>query len=149
MSQQRTLIANWGPVIVWAAMIFYFSTESFSSSQTSRFFGPVLEWVIPGLSPLQFEIFHFTIRKLGHWTEYFIFAFVVFRALRREFRSYSSLRHSALTVIIIFLYAVSDELHQAFVPSRSASFSDVLLDSFGGLSAIVWLALVAKWTKKT
>jgi VanZ family protein len=149
MSQPRTFIANWGPAILWAAIIFYFSTESFSSSQTSQLFGPVLGLFFPGISPRQFEIFHLAIRKLGHWTEYFILALLVFRAFRCEFHSYSWVRHAAFTAIIIFLYAISDELHQAFVPSRTASFADVLLDSFGGLSAIGWLAVVAKRTKKT
>ena len=96
------------------------------------------------MSAHQFEVIHLTIRKLGHWSEYFIFAILVHRALRYRPGSYSKLLHNAFTAIIIFVYAISDELHQAFVPSRTASVADVLLDSFGGVCALLWLSL---WRK--
>ena len=136
--------ASWGPVVLWAAVIFSFSTESFSSPETSRILGPALNWFFPSMSAHQFEVIHLTIRKLGHWSEYFIFAILVHRALRYRPGSYSKLLHNAFTAIIIFVYAISDELHQAFVPSRTASVADVLLDSFGGVCALLWLSL---WRK--
>jgi len=140
----RTFFENWGPVVGWAALIFYFSTESFSSSVTSQAFGPIVIWLIPGLSADQLDAIHWLIRKLGHWTEYFVFAVFIHRALCHQFSRHSELRHSTSTAAIIFLYAISDELHQAFVPSRTASFGDVLLDSFGGVCALLWLSL---WRK--
>jgi VanZ family protein len=134
--KDRAFLGNWGPVVGWAALIFYFSTESFSSPETSQAFGPIVTWLIPGLSADQLDTIHWLIRKLGHWSEYFIFAVLVRRALRHQFGAHSEGRHSRATAVIIFLYAVSDELHQAFVPNRTATFSDVLLDSFGGVCAL-------------
>jgi VanZ family protein len=136
-----TLLANWGPVALWATLIFYFSTASFSASETSQILEPAINWFFPAISADQFLIIHLSIRKLGHWGEYFVFAILVLRALRRQWRGYTELRHSALTMVIVFLYAASDELHQLFVPYRTASFADVLLDSVGGICAIIWMFL--------
>ena len=124
------LLANWGPVVLWAALIFCFSTEFFSMSRTSQ---------IPR-SAHQLDAIHRVIRKLGHWSEYFIFSILVLRALRHQFNR-SELYHGALTIVMVLLYGISDELHQAFVPNRTASFRDVLIDLLGGICAIFWLAL--------
>jgi len=135
------LFTNWAPVVFWAVLIFYFSTGSFSGQETSQILEPALNWFFPGISMGQFEIAHLTIRKLGHLGEYFIFAGLVFRALRRQLQEYRDLHHNALTMGIVFLYAGSDELHQLFVPNRTASFADVLLDTLGGACAVACLFL--------
>ena len=132
----RGFLANWGPAVLWAGLIFWFSTESFSASQTSGILEPALKWLIPGITARQFETIHLIVRKLGHWSGYFVLAVLIIRALRDQFSNYSELRVSAVTAILIFLYALSDELHQSFVPNRTASFSDVLIDLFGGTCAI-------------
>jgi VanZ family protein len=49
------------------------------------------------------------------------------------------LRHGAFTLVFIFVYALSDEFHQTFVPSRTASFVDVMIDVLGGICGIFWL----------
>src|ERR1700756_3023618 len=97
-----TLFANWAPVAFWAALIFYFSTGSFSGQETSQILEPALNWFFPGISMGQFEMVHLTIRKLGHWGEYFIFAVLVFRALHRQWREHRDLHHNALTMGIVF-----------------------------------------------
>ena len=142
-----TLFANWAPVAIWAALIFYFSAGSFSAQDTSQILQPALNWFFPGISMDQFEIVHLTIRKLGHLGEYFIFAVLVFRALRRQRNEYRDLHHNTLTIGIVFLYAGSDELHQLFVPNRTASFADVLLDTLGGACAVVCMALYRRRKK--
>ncbi|HTN70257.1 MAG TPA: hypothetical protein VMO00_04140, partial [Methylomirabilota bacterium] len=67
----RGFLASWGPVVLWAAVIFCFSTDSFSSAETSQIVAPALYWLIPGITSYQLEIIHLAIRKLGHWSEYF------------------------------------------------------------------------------
>jgi VanZ family protein len=145
----RALLANWGPVILWAALLFGFSTESFSSSQTSQILEPTLQSLFPAISAHQLEAIHLIIRKLGHWSEYFVFSTLLLRALRHQYNGGSDFGQNALTAGIVFLYALSDELHQAFVPNRTASFGDVLIDLCGGLCAIFWLNLRRKRRKKT
>jgi VanZ family protein len=65
----------------------------------------------------------------------------VLRALRRQWRGYPGLRHNAVTIGLVFLYAGSDELHQLFVLYRTASFADVLLDTLGGVCGVIWMLL--------
>ena len=78
-------------------------------------------------------------RKLGHWTEYFILAVLIMRALRKETGKNWELRHAVHTLIFILIYALSDELHQVFVPSRTASFGNVMIDVLGGICGILWM----------
>jgi hypothetical protein len=80
----RTKIKNWLPVVAWAGLIFFFSTEQFSSSNTSPIVGTLAFWIFPGISSETIETVHLTIRKLGHWTEYFVLAVLMLRALRNE-----------------------------------------------------------------
>jgi VanZ family protein len=136
-----TFLANWAPVALWAALIFYFSTGSFSAPETSHILEPALNWLFPGISADQFAAIHLLIRKLGHWGEYFVFAILVLRALRRQWRGSPGLRHTAVTIGLVFLYAGLDELHQLFVPYRTASFADVLLDTLGGVCGVIWMLL--------
>ena len=85
-------------------------------------------------------------RKLGHWTEYFVLAVLILRALRNETGKRWELRHAALTLVFIFVYALSDELHQVFVPSRTASFGDVMIDVLGGICGILWMVWYRRGT---
>lgn len=78
-------------------------------------------------------------RKFGHWTEYFVLAVLMLRALRNETGKTWELRHAVYTLVFILLYALSDELHQTFVPSRTASFGDVMIDVLGGICGILWI----------
>ena len=120
-----------------------FDTIAFFSKHRS--FGglrhcPVVSF--PGGS--QIETINLFVRKLGHWSEYFLLAILVLRALDRNAADRSALRSSVVTVVWVFLYAVTDEFHQYFVPSRMASFADVLLDSFGGHPPVFFLTPVSE-----
>jgi len=81
------------------------------------------------------------IRKLGHFGEYFVLSILVLRALRQETHHRIARRHIALGLSLSALYAISDELHQALVPNRSASIIDVLIDVSGGICGTLWFHL--------
>lgn len=132
----------WCLVIGWMALIFWFSGASFSAAHTAPMFGPLLMRLFPAITPEQIEIVHFAIRKLGHWTEYFVLAVLILRALTVGARAASLFRHAALAVLGATLFALSDEWHQAFVPGREASLADVTLDSFGALCGAALFALM-------
>jgi VanZ family protein len=51
---------------------------------------------------------------------------------------------AGLALAIVFAYAAGDELHQVFVPSRTAQVSDVLIDTSGGAAALLLLWLRRK-----
>jgi VanZ family protein len=143
----KRFIQNWMPFIVWASLIFVFSTDAFSSDNTADILEPVLRHVFPQLAARHIERIHSLIRKFGHFSEYFLFARLLMRALRNEIGAQKTSRRYALSILITILYATSDELHQAFVPSRTASALDVLIDSIGGICGILSSYLRDRRTK--
>ena len=133
----RSLLKYWIPVIAWAGLIFFFSTNSFSASNTSRIITPILHWIHPDITEEGVSAVHFVVRKLGHWSEYFFFALLLMRALNPTSSRRWEFRHALYAALVIFLYACSDEFHQSFIPSRSASLNDSFLDFFGGVCGLV------------
>jgi VanZ family protein len=132
------LVKEWLPAVLWAAAIFVFSTDLFSDTHTAGVIGPNLRFLFPGISPENLEQIHFLIRKLGHFSEYFILSVLLMRALRQENSGRTEPRHLLISFAIATLYAISDEFHQSFVRSRGANFIDVLIDMCGGISGIFW-----------
>jgi VanZ family protein len=75
--------------------------------------------------------FSFVIRKLAHWSEYFILAVLLMRALNARSAGLIAKRHMLWSVIWAVIYGVIDEWHQSFVLSRQARVADVIIDSVG------------------
>ncbi len=84
----------------------------------------------------------YPIRKLAHFTEYMILAFTIFLAVSQSF-SIKKPWSLVFTEIITFIYACSDEAHQLFVSERAGSFKDVIIDSCGGLMAVLIIIIIA------
>jgi VanZ family protein len=131
-------IKNWLPVVAWAGLIFYFSTDQLSSLNTVEIFGFLMSWLFPDMPTEDIEPVHGTLRKLGHWGEYFVLSVLFLWALQNETGRKWKLRHAVLTLVFILLYALGDEFHQSFVPSRTASFGDVTIDVLGGICGVAW-----------
>ena len=93
--------------------------------------GHWLHALLPASIPeAQFETIHFAIRKASHLIEYAIFGALLFRAIRAG-RAGWSWRWALAAIAIAALYAMTDEWHQSFVPSRTPSGWDVLIDAIG------------------
>jgi VanZ family protein len=133
-------LRRWLPAAAWAVLIFSASTGTFKSDNTSRFILPFLRWLLPHAQLATLELLHLFIRKSAHFAEYFIFSVLVFRAVRGPQRGWE-LRWALLAVAIVAVYSASDEFHQWFVPGRTASPWDSLLDTFGAVVAqiAVWV----------
>lgn len=143
-------LANWAPLILWAVLIFVFSSDLFSDAHTSGFISPWLHWQFPNWSSSEIARAHLLIRKLGHVSEYFIFGLLLVRALDGETRRKPDYRHLLTGIGLTALYAMSDEFHQVFVPSRSPSAYDVLIDLCGGLAgALSYYYLIHRGTTGT
>jgi VanZ family protein len=132
----REFLRNWFPVFLWALLIFFFSTDLFSSANTAGAFEPILQQLFPQLTADHIERIHAVFRKLGHFTEYFVLGGLLWRALRSQDAARTRARRFVLSLAITVIYAVSDEWHQSLVPSRTASVIDVLIDTIGGLCGI-------------
>jgi len=130
----------WWPALVWACVIFTLSTDAFSAEHTASLFDPILKWLIPSLTHRELVHINHILRKCAHFTEYFIFYVFLFRGFRAGQRGWRwTWALAALTVAAG--YSALDEIHQAFVMSRTASPLDSLLDSSGAFiaAAAVWL----------
>jgi VanZ family protein len=135
-------VRYWMPAIVWMAIIFLGSTDMLSAEHTSRFLVPFLRWFDPQISLAALDQIQFAIRKLGHLTEYAILAMLLWRALRGGIRW--QMKMSILFLVAVLgsaIFAASDEFHQSFVPSRTGSPNDVMIDICGALAglAICWM----------
>ncbi len=129
----RWLRRYW-PVLAWAVAIWTFSTEAFSFSHTSRFILPVLHWLFPQASAETLDWMHFVIRKSAHLVEYFILSLLVLHSIRGERKGWQW-QWGLIAIAVAAGYAVIDELHQAFEPTRGPSLWDVGLDTFGAALA--------------
>ena len=139
-----TGVRYWLASALWAALISFLSTNSFSSEHTSRFIIPALRWIFPHASMDTLEVMHAVIRKSAHLTEYFILGLLLYRALRGNDRGWK-LKCALWAIVIAATYASLDEFHQSFVPSRTASPWDALIDTIGASAAQIFLKL---WNMK-
>jgi VanZ family protein len=137
-------LVAWWPSLLWAAVIFTMSTDAFSAEHTGMIIWPILRWIYPALTIDQFAIIHHLIRKTAHFTEYFVFALLLFRGIRGS-RVGWRWSWGLLALFIAAVYSALDEIHQAFVASRTASPYDSLLDSIGAFAAIIFLLLWFRW----
>jgi VanZ family protein len=142
-------IINWLLVATWMIFIFLGSTNLLSSSHTSRFLGPFLRWLNPSISEAQLREAQYFIRKCGHVSEYAVLSVLVWNARRvasgHERRTFWQCAKFAL--LVSAFYAGTDELHQAFVPSRESSVMDVVIDTCGAGFGLLLLWLIGRWRK--
>jgi VanZ family protein len=137
-------IRAWWPALAWACVIFTLSTDSFSSEHTATILAPIVKWLYPAMTAEQFELVHHVIRKSAHFTEYFIFYLFLYRGVRGARMGWRWTW--GLTALGVAAgYSILDEVHQAFVASRTASPYDSLLDSIGAFFAFaavgIWFRL--------
>src|SRR5205807_9798235 len=111
---------------------------------TSRFLVPFLRWLDPQISIATLAAIQLGIRKLAHLTEYAILAMLLWRALRSG--AGWQMKMSMLFLVAALgcaIFAASDEFHQSFVPSRTASPVDAMIDICGALIGLAICAILA------
>lgn len=131
------------PALAWAALIFLFSTTAFSAENTGHILHPLLEWLFGKISEARFDFIHFLVRKAAHLTVYATLSALWFRAGRGP-RSGWRASWALLGLLVSLLIASADEFHQSFVPSRTGTPWDVLLNTFGALLAQAAIAFCAR-----
>ena len=141
----QRFLKYWLPVLIWLGVMFVGSTGLLSAEQTSRFFVPFLRWLKPDISAEALAQIHFVVRKLGHIFEYALLAMLLWRAVR----SATNLRmKKSIVFVAVWLacgvFAVSDEFHQSFMPSRTAASSDVLIDICGATIGLAICLMISR-----
>jgi VanZ family protein len=129
--------SRYGPLLLWLAFIWFASTGEFSAANTSQIVGPILLWLFPNLSEAQLATVHFLTRKAAHFSEYAVLAFLARRAFITSTHGVIGRYWFQLSLLLVVIYALLDEFHQSFVPSRTASIYDSAIDIAGGLTVLL------------
>lgn len=133
----RSFLRYWLPIIVWLVLIFIGSTDLMSAEHTSRIIGPFLHWLYPAISPLTVMKAQFFMRKAAHVSEYAVLAFLLYRAFVKTVLLGRTALCAVMVLLLCAAYAATDEFHQSFVPSRTASARDVAIDICGATLAVL------------
>jgi VanZ family protein len=120
-TQTMRKLRFWFPVVIWMAVIFVFSSRQKVALTESY-------------------IVSFLFFKTLHLVEYCILYGVTYRALRNTIQKQNA--SWILAFIIISLYAVTDEVHQRFVPTREGTVRDAIIDMFAGGFAWIYLRYI-------
>ena len=137
------------------AAIFVMSAQdgSESASLSGGFAGRAADLLFPGFSGKSdaeryaaLEAAQHLVRKSAHFCEYALLGLLFCRAL--SYRISRRLCCAAAALSAAALYAVSDEVHQLFVPGRSCQLSDMLLDTLGAAAGIAFLFLIRHIVKR-
>ena len=106
------MLKRWLPALLWMAAIFVVSNQ-------------------PATDLPDFGFFDLLVKKGGHFLAYAILALLVQRAWQPGAASWG------WALGLTAVYAISDELHQTFIPGRFGSLADVLIDTSGALTALL------------
>ncbi len=129
------------------ALIFFFSSQTAEeSSAASRGFTRQIVELICGIFNYNnpdavVRIIHGVIRKMAHFSLFFILGITSADSSHRLF-GFTGMKLFLYTLAFCVLYAISDELHQIFVPGRAAMVRDVCIDSSGSICGIALFILV-------
>jgi VanZ family protein len=135
----RRFLSRYLPLVAWLTFISYASSDSFSAENTSRIIGPLVLWFFPNTSAETLATVHLITRKLAHFTEYAILGFLAARAFRTSPSPAIRRRWFLIAAALIVVYALIDEYHQSFVPSRTGTIYDSFIDIAGGLMALIFV----------
>jgi VanZ family protein len=108
----------WLPAVVYMGVIFYLS--SFSQSDTSF---PLPDYVL-------------------HMGEYFLLSLLLIRAVRKGLFQPETAFEWFMGIVFPFFYGILDEIHQYFVPGRTADIRDVLLDLIGATLGYLFILFI-------
>ena len=147
----RTAFFRHGPMVLLMLAIFIVSSDLGSADHTRPVLASIvrrfLPWFAQKMTPAMIDVTDFIIRKIAHVTEYAVLSLLVSRSV--GINKHSTLRERLVPAGISSLYALSDECHQSFVPSRGATYTDVLWDTLGGVIGSATLTLVHWRRRKT
>jgi VanZ family protein len=146
-NDRHHVLKAWIAAVLWLIVIAIESSAWLSAHNTSRILYPLLHYLF-GLSHASFEHLHFFIRKGGHVFGYGLLSILLFRAWRETLPALPrwTLRWAALAVLGTAFVASLDEWHQSYIPSRTGTVHDVVLDTCAGIAAQI---LVLLWTSRS
>ena len=134
-------------------MAFIFFQSALPADLSSQESGRVVDLIIrlfPDILPLDRQTMVFIVRKGAHFTEYTILGGFLVPAVKEWMAADTTPVPVSMERIAAWLagtlYAVTDEIHQFFVPGRSCELRDIVIDSCGVLAGVLVVSL-AIWSK--
>ncbi len=125
-------------VLIWMITVFLFSNQNGEESKNtsdSTFTDNIVEVVTNNLKHSNKEkedikdTVSFIVRKLAHFSIYFVGGVLIWGCINTfELKTRNKI---ILTILLGTLYAISDEIHQLFVPGRAGQIKDVFIDALG------------------
>lgn len=161
MKNKNKIILSWGLILLWLLIIFLFSnmdtTKSNTASkgiintvvnttiETSNNLGIIEETPTEEEKQTIVNTLNLPLRKCMHFTIYLILALLLLNTLTK-----TNIKNKYfLTLIICFIYALTDEYHQTFIMGRTGQFTDVIIDTIGAtLGLIIYNKLTTRTNKK-
>src|SRR5579863_2151712 len=140
-------IHAWWPVAFGIAVIMVESTAMMGADHTSGPLRRIVESIFGRIADARWEIVHHYIRKSGHFVGYGLLCLAWLRAWRLTFSQWRFASQAALALLGTAVVASCDEWHQSFLPNRTSSPYDVLLDCCGGAAMTLIAGLVLRITQ--
>ena len=156
-TSRRTLgfwISAWFPVAIAISVIAIESTKYFGSDHTSRPLRWLFEHFFGSVADSTWGQIHHLIRKCGHFIGYGFVALTWLRAWWMSLPRAGFFKDALLAILGTAVVAVSDEFHQSFLPNRTSTPWDVLIDCSGAivmqLLVFLFLRITARsWQQRT
>ena len=133
-SDPRYWISAWLPVAIGIGVIMMESTEWMGSDHTSGPLRWLFESIFGPVADARWEPLHHFIRKSGHFLGYGAMGLLWLRAWWMTLPRSRFLHDAFLALLGTALVASADEWHQTFLPNRTGSPWDVLLDCCGAIT---------------
>jgi VanZ family protein len=127
-------LSTWWPVALGICIILLESTELFGADHTSVPLRRLFEAIFGHVANARWELVHHYLRKTGHFTGYGAIGLAWLRAWWFTLPHSRFLQDSSLALLGTATIASLDEWHQTFLPNRTGTPYDVLLDCCGALT---------------
>ncbi len=146
--KNKRLIINWIILIGWMLLIFFMSNQPADiSTKQSDLVIKLFSAIGIDLNAHLGELASFVVRKVAHFTEYFILYYFSISVCKY----YVDIEKARVYCLFVVLgYAISDEIHQYFIPGREMAIMDVAIDFSGGVVGFIvnWAIYKIKFNVK-
>jgi len=142
------VLKAWIALILWLVVISIESTTYLSADHTSRILYPLFHFLF-GVDQVRFQPWNIFLRKCGHVFGYGLLSILLFRAWRETLPAANgarwTFRWATIAALGTALVASLDEWHQSYIPTRTGTIRDVILDTSAGIAAQLGIILWQRW----
>ena len=124
----------------WLIIIFLFSSQV--ATESSELSGKIVNSIAPVAPEIIKSSLTFLVRKSAHIFLYFVLGILTANLLV-SYKLKAKLVY-IYSLIFVFAYAITDEIHQLFVAGRSGEVRDVLIDTIAGAVGIALYLSIRK-----